>query len=72
MNGSEPLQKARAAVKAARDFEPAGEHHSAAEDPEPFYGPLAFARDLDAERRRLDQQALQAALDTLNAQEAAI
>lgn len=38
-------------------------------NPEPFYGLLAFARDLDAERRRLDQQALQAALDTLNAQE---
>jgi hypothetical protein len=33
--------------------------------PEPFYGLLAFARDLDAERRRLDRQALQAALETL-------
>ena len=31
MNGSELLQKARAAVKAARDFEPAGEHYTAAE-----------------------------------------
>ena len=31
MNGSELLQQARAAVKAARDFEPAGEHYSAAE-----------------------------------------
>jgi hypothetical protein len=31
VNGSELLQQARAAVKAARDFEPAGEHYSAAE-----------------------------------------
>ena len=31
MNGSEPLQQARAAVKAARDFEPAGEHFTPAE-----------------------------------------
>ena len=31
MNGSELLQQTRAAVKAARDFEPAGEHYSAAE-----------------------------------------
>ena len=31
MNGSELLQQARAAVKAARDFEPAGEHCSSAE-----------------------------------------
>ena len=31
MNGSELLQKARAAVKAARDFEPAGEHFTPAE-----------------------------------------
>jgi hypothetical protein len=29
--GNEPLQKARAAVKAARDFEPMGEHCSPAE-----------------------------------------
>ena len=29
--GNELLQKARAAVKAARDFEPAGEHYTAAE-----------------------------------------
>jgi hypothetical protein len=31
VNGSELLQQARAAVKAARDFEPAGEHCTAAE-----------------------------------------
>lgn len=31
MNGSELLQQARAAVKAARDFEPAGDHYTAAE-----------------------------------------
>jgi hypothetical protein len=31
VNGSELLQKARAAVKAARDFEPAGEHCTAEE-----------------------------------------
>lgn len=31
MNGTELLQKARAAVKAARDFEPAGEHYTASE-----------------------------------------
>ena len=37
----------------------------------PFYGLLAFARDLDAERRRLDQLALQAALETLHAEEVA-
>jgi hypothetical protein len=36
----------------------------------PFYGLRAFARDLDAERRRLDQIALQAALETLQAEEA--
>ena len=29
-------------------------------EPEPFYGLLAFARDLDAERRRLDRKALRA------------
>jgi hypothetical protein len=40
-------------------------------EPEPFYGLLAFAWDLDAERRRLDQMALQAALETLQAQEVA-
>ena len=31
MNGSELLQQARAAVKAARDFEPAGEHYTETE-----------------------------------------
>ena len=31
MNGSELLQKARAAVKAARDFEPVGEHYTESE-----------------------------------------
>jgi hypothetical protein len=36
---------------------------------EPGYGLLAFARDLHAERCRLDQQALEAARQTL-AQEA--
>jgi hypothetical protein len=35
----------------------------------PFYGLRAFALDLDAERRRLDQIALQAALETLQAEE---
>jgi hypothetical protein len=33
------------------------------------YGLLAFCLDLDAERRRLDRKALQAALETLNAPE---
>jgi hypothetical protein len=33
------------------------------------YGLLAFARDLDAERQRLDRQALQAALETIEAEE---
>jgi hypothetical protein len=36
----------------------------------PSYSLRQFAFDLAAERRRLDQQALQAALETLNAQEA--
>jgi hypothetical protein len=35
------------------------------ESPEPGYGLLAFARDLHAERCRLDQQALEAARQTL-------
>ena len=35
----------------------------------PSYGLLAFARDLDAERRRLDRKALRAALETLHAEE---
>lgn len=34
------------------------------------YGLLAFARDLDAERRRLDEEALAAAHQTLQAEEA--
>lgn len=34
------------------------------------YGLLAFARDLDAERRRLDDEALAAAHQTLQAEEA--
>jgi hypothetical protein len=36
----------------------------------PSYGLLQFCLDLDAERRRLDQLALQAALETLQAEEA--
>jgi hypothetical protein len=35
----------------------------------PSYGLLQFALDLDAERRRLDRKALQAALETLQAEE---
>jgi hypothetical protein len=35
------------------------------------YGLLAFAQGLAAERRRLDQQALEAALETLQAEEVA-
>ena len=39
------------------------------ESPEPFYGLLAFARDLYRERCRSHQQAMQAALETLQAPE---
>ena len=47
-----------------------GNLNLSASAPENHYGLLDFARGLDAERRRLDQIALQAALETLNAQEA--
>jgi len=39
-------------------------------EPEPFYGLLAFARDLHRERCRSHQQVLEATMETLQAEEA--